>query len=74
MLNHLKERKTFKWGTNGKDGKSPLKWILLKDLTTCHIHNILFTCPHITTEVKYLFNQELQYRVKDGFFVDYYEQ
>jgi hypothetical protein len=33
----------FKWGTRGKDGKQPLKFVVLKDMTTDHIEAILET-------------------------------
>lgn len=59
---HNKLRKYFCWGTYGKDGKSPLKYIPLQDLTIPHIKAILETQKHISQEVHDLLVNELQYR------------
>jgi hypothetical protein len=40
---HAVIREVFKWGTRGKDGKQPLKFVVLKDMTTDHIEAILET-------------------------------
>lgn len=40
------------WGTSGKDGKSPLKYVLLKNCETDHLHNILVNVKHIHPESK----------------------
>lgn len=54
-------RESFKWGTRGVDGKSPLKWVLLKDLTTDHIRAILDT-QRLPDYMITLFNNELDTR------------
>lgn len=36
-----KIRQKVSWGTYGKEGKSPLKFVKIKDLETDHIQNIL---------------------------------
>lgn len=53
---------TFKWGTRGKDGKQPLTYVLLKDLTTEHIEAILDTQSHIADYVRKIFLNELSFR------------
>jgi hypothetical protein len=35
------------WGTYGKSGKEPLKWVRLIDCETDHLQAILRTQPHI---------------------------
>ena len=44
----------FIWGTFGKDGKSPLKYVLLKNCETDHLQNILANVKHIQPETKKL--------------------
>jgi hypothetical protein len=55
-------REVFKWGTRGKDGKQPLKFVPLKDLTTEHIEAILDTQSHIADYVRKIFISELNFR------------
>ena len=55
-------REVFKWGTRGKDGKQPLKFVPLKDLTTEHIEAILDTQSHIADYVRKIFISELTFR------------
>lgn len=38
---HESIRETFTWGTYGRDGKDPLKHILVKDITDEHLVNII---------------------------------
>ncbi len=53
---------TFKWGTRGKDGKQPLTYVPLKDLTTPHIEAILETQIHIPGYIRKIFEDELDFR------------
>lgn len=55
-------REAFHWGTRGRDGKDPLTWKALKDLSTDHIEAILDTQTHIADWTKNLFNRELKFR------------
>ena len=55
-------REVFKWGTRGKDGKQPLKYVPLKDLTTDHIEAILETQTHISDYIRKIFSDELKFR------------
>lgn len=57
------QRDAFTWGTYGKNGNEPKKYIKLKDMTNEHIQAILDTQRHIKgTYVEELFEQELTYR------------
>ena len=55
-------REVFKWGTRGKDGKQPLTYVPLKDLTNEHIEAILDTQIHISERIRKLFIGELTFR------------
>lgn len=57
-------REVFKWGTRGKDGKQPLKYVPLKDLTIEHIEAILETQDHIQQYIRNIFLDEMIFRVK----------
>lgn len=59
------QRQHFCWGTRGKDGKQPIKWVPLKFLETDHIEAILETQTQICDEYRSLFKQELELR-KNG--------
>lgn len=54
-------REAFKWGTRGIDGKSPVTWVVLKDLTTDHIQAILDT-QNLSDYIIKIFNDELKFR------------
>lgn len=56
-------REKFKWGTRGKTGDEPLRYIQLKDLTTDHIKAILETQLHIPDAIIEVFEKELAYRL-----------
>ena len=55
-------REVFKWGTRGKDGNQPLKYVPLKDLTSDHIEAILETQAHISGHIQNIFLDELSFR------------
>jgi len=50
------------WGTFGKSGKDPLKYVLLCDLTIEHIEAVLATQAHIGPDVTRVFYMELGFR------------
>jgi len=57
------QREVFSWGSYGKDGKQPKRWIKLKDMELQHIMAILETQQHIYgTYVEDLFLKELEWR------------
>jgi hypothetical protein len=55
-------RECFKWGTRGKDGKQPVTYVALKDLTTEHIEAILETQYQIPSYIRKVFERELNHR------------
>jgi len=66
---HTEIREAFRWGTRGKDGKQPLKYVPLKDLTTEHINAILDTQSHIADYVRKIFIDELSFRNSETYIV-----
>ena len=56
------QREILLWGTYGKDGKQPLKHILLKEMTNEHIQAILDTQTHLSEEKRKYFSDELDLR------------
>jgi hypothetical protein len=66
---HAEIREAFKWGTRGKGGKQPLKFVPLKDLTTEHIDAILETQIHISERIRKLFIDELNFRNSKAYIV-----
>ena len=59
---HEDIREGFCWGTRGIDGKDPVKYVPLKDLTAEHINAILETQYQITDWLRRMFQNELEYR------------
>ena len=59
---HIEIRNVFRWGTRGKDGRQPLTYVPLKDLTTEHIEAILDTQSHIRDYIRKIFLNELSFR------------
>ena len=57
-----KVREAVEWGTYGKDGKNPLSWKRLCDLSTEHIESILANVSSISSLHRELFNLELKLR------------
>lgn len=55
-------RRKLTWGTFGKSGKDPLKYVPLCDLTTEHIEAILATQTHISDDVARVLYMELGFR------------
>ncbi len=54
----------YLWGTHGKDGHSPLKYILLKDAKTPHLEAILTNCRYISHLTRRIINTVLAERNK----------
>lgn len=63
---HSQLREYFSWGTRGKDGKSPLEFKALKDLTTDHIVAILETQKQLPEWRRDIFKAELSFRALIG--------
>jgi hypothetical protein len=55
-------RSAMTWGTLGKDGMGPRKYVVLKDLETAHIEAILATQTHISATIRQIMQVELNYR------------
>lgn len=55
-------RSHFHWGTCGRDGKQPRKFVALKDLETQHIKAILTTQEQVNDYLLDVFRKELEYR------------
>jgi hypothetical protein len=62
-----KIREVFSWGTYGKLGNEPLRYILLKDMETSHIENILSNLKNLQPHIKDIFERELKYRINTLF-------
>jgi hypothetical protein len=59
---HEANRTAFHWGTFGKNGDQPRKFVPLSELSTDHIKAILETQKRAPTHVKGLMQAELDYR------------
>jgi hypothetical protein len=61
----VKIREWMHWGTYGKNGDQPLKYVLLKDMSDEHIQAILETQVHIKGSFyEKQFKKELKRRTK----------
>lgn len=68
VLNSELVRDWMEWGTYGKTGKEPLRWVLLKDMSDDHIQAILDTQKHICKFYRKEFERELKFRKKNSSF------
>lgn len=55
-------REFMKWGTRGKDGKQPLRYVALKDMDTDHIQACLDTQWQMQPDCRTIMQNELKYR------------
>lgn len=51
------------WGTNGKDGKDPFKYVLLKDCSIGHLQAILANVSSISGETKKIIEHLIKERL-----------
>jgi hypothetical protein len=59
-------RENLKWGTYGKDGKQPLTYVSLKDMSDEHIKAVLENCGfRIPFEHRKIFENELVIRKQE---------
>lgn len=70
MLSHDDIRYIFRWGTYGRNGDEPLKFLLLKDISDNHLVNII---THLRSVSHYdngktisTFRNEMVYRKLNG--------
>ena len=69
----LIEREYFEWGTYGKNGNEPLRYIILKDIDDEHLDNIIKFVKSMNNGVPDFYNletislmeQEKEYRLKN---------
>lgn len=59
---HDTVRKFLSWGTRGKDGVLPIRYVPIEFLDTDHIEAILATQHQIYEELRTIFINELEYR------------
>lgn len=59
---HEMIREAMHWGTRGVDGKQPLKYVALKDMTTDHIEACLETQMQMLPAFRKAMSDELSYR------------
>ncbi len=59
---HQHIRKAFHWGTYGKCGTLPRRWVMLADMYTDHIAAILDTHSRIPDWLRDVFHDELKFR------------
>ena len=63
---HEVVREAATWGSYGKNGGEPLKYILIKDMTEEHILNCLKNCYRMHPHYKVAFENELKWREVGG--------
>ena len=59
---HEVVREVATWGSYGKNGDEPLKYILIKDMTEEHILNCLKNCYRMHPHYRVAFENELKWR------------
>jgi hypothetical protein len=74
---HIIDRNLVKWGTYGKFGNKPLRWVLIKDLSDSHLLHII---EHIKIYIGVFghpllnfMKEEATYRTKNNIFIPDYE-
>jgi hypothetical protein len=64
---HEEKRNNFYWGTYGKSVSGPIQWVLLKDMQTEHIWNIIRDMQDsMPMHILEMFKDELKYRKEVG--------
>lgn len=76
-MGHEKLRQTKKWGTYGKDGKGPLKQIIIKDISDDHLDQIISFIEkrinHYGMRILQLMIDEMCYRKDENISIPPYE-
>lgn len=57
-------REVFAWGSYGKDGEQPLRWVLLCDMSDQHLEAVIKHVSERATWTAKLFAKEAAYRQK----------
>jgi len=60
---HEAVREALTWGTYGKNGDQPLKYVKLSDMETDHIKACLDNVPTMYPQIRTAMKQELTYRL-----------
>jgi len=55
-------REHLEWGTYGKNGRGPFKWVVLADMSSAHIQAVLDTQPQVPEWRRDLMKKELEHR------------
>ena len=56
-------RTVVRWGTLGKDGKQPVKYVAIANMSDDHLHAVINTQP-AHKEILFLMQRELAFRQK----------
>ena len=59
-------RQSFHWKTYGKTGESPMRRVILCEMSNDHLEAILMNRTYNTNPCRYLFEKELAYREEHG--------
>ena len=59
---HMKKRTIPVWGTMGKDGVDPFKYISVSEMTDAHIEKLLEPCMYVRASIKECILDEVEYR------------
>lgn len=60
---HTKMRASFHWGSYGKNGDQPVKWMTPSEMSNDHVENIIKNLGHrIAPWTLKIFERELEYR------------
>lgn len=68
---HDQMRISFHWGTYGKDGDKPVRWITPAEMSNQHIENILNVLGHrIEPWIKNILVNEQNYRTENNILIE----
>ena len=59
---HAEQREAVTWGTYGKTGQEPLKYLTIAEMDTDHIEAVLDTQQRVYPQTREVMQAELEYR------------
>lgn len=59
---HTELREAVKWGTRGKNGNEPTRFISIAEMDTDHIEACLNNQPYMNLVIRKVMNNEIEYR------------
>jgi hypothetical protein len=62
----ITEFQVIKWGTYGKSGRGPLRWIPICELSNSHLEAILATQPQVPPWMRWVMMDILKTRYANG--------